>query len=305
MTTKEATCVSTGTERRTCSLCAEEDTQTIPLTSHTWGAWTVTAAPTCKAAGTEERVCSVCGKRETRTVAVDPNAHSYGEWKVVSAKTCITDGLKERVCELCGYVDSAVDPSTGHVFGEPVVKGKTTTKTCSICGYSEVTKTVKSGVEKTLTSISGSLYVTGATASKNVLFEIGAMPIDVAVEYKKYREFDEGYVYRLLVDGVETPIASDMKMTLSIDAAFKDYDVSLVVLRGNAFYTLENYSRKGLDIAIDGSELNGVDAIFVTKGEENSPNIVVPIIIVVVTLAIAGAAVYLIMSKNKNKGKTF
>ena len=94
-------------------------------------------------------------------------------------------------------------------------------------------------------------------------------------------------------------------MTLSIDAAFKDYDVSLVVLRGNAFYTLENYSRKGLDITIDGSELNGVDAIFVTKGEGDSTNIVVPIIIVVATLAIAGAAVYLIMSKNKNKGKTF
>ena len=305
VTTKEATCVSTGTERRTCSLCGEVDTQTIPLASHTYGAWAVTAAPTCKAAGTEERVCSVCGDRETRTAALDPNAHSYGEWKVVDSKTCITDGLKERVCELCGYVDSAVDPSTGHVFGEPVVKGKTTTKTCSICGYSEVAKTVKDGVEKTLTSISGSLYVTGATASKNVLFEIGAMPIDVAAEYKKYREFDEGYVYRLLVDGVETPIASDMKLTLSIDAAFKDYDVSLVVLRGNAFYTLENYSRKGLDITIDGSELNGVDAIFVTKGEGDSTNIVVPIIIVVATLAIAGAAVYLIMSKNKNKGKTF
>lgn len=305
VTTKEATCETVGSQRRTCSLCGDVDTRDIAVVPHTYGEWMVTVAPTCKAAGTEAHICSVCGKSEERTAALDPDAHSWGEWKVVDAKTCITDGVKERECKLCGYVDSAVDPCTGHVFGEAVVKGKVTTKTCSICGYSEAVKTVKGGVEKTLTSVSGQLLVTGGVASKDVLFEIGAMPIDVAAYYKNYREFDEAYTYKVLVDGAESSVTSDMRLTLSIDAAFEDYDVTLVGLRGNAFYTIGNYSRKGLDITIEGEDLAGIEAIFVTKGEENRPNIVVPIIIAVITLAIAGAAVYFIMSKNKNKGNTF
>ena len=307
--TKQPTCVETGINKRVCSLCHDEQTEIIPMTDHTYGAWMITVKPTCSAVGTEAHTCSVCGKSEQRSAAIDPNAHAWGEWKTVDAKTCITDGVKERKCSLCGAVDRATDRAAGHAFGEPVVKGKLTTKTCAVCGYVEQTKTVKGGVQKTLSGVSGSLFVSGSAAAKNVVFEIGGMPVETFEHYKQYEPngmtFDRAYVFKLLVDGASASMSSDMKVTLSIDASLKDYDVKLVTLRGGSFYTLDDCSRKGQEITIDGSKLTGAEAIFVVKGEQHKTNVVLPIIIAVVTLAIAGVVVYFIMSKNKNKGNTF
>lgn len=310
---KNPTCISTGTQMRYCVYCRKAETQTLPTTGHTFGVWSVTTPSTCTEEGMETRICSVCKKEEQRSVAVNPNAHSYGEWKVTSAKTCITDGVKERTCELCGHVESAVDECTGHVFGEPTVSGKVTTKTCSICGYSEATKTVKDGVEKTLTSVGGSLFVTGSAASGNLDFEIGIMPLDRFEEYKNYMqghitggEMFAGYDYKLLSGGTKVSLAQGMELTLKLDASLEDYDVNFVVLNSSGAYsTLGDYSRKGLNVTIDGADLTGAEMIFVVKGEENSPNIVLPIIIAVFTLVIAGAAVYFIMAKSKKKNNTF
>ena len=310
---KTPTCISTGTQMRYCVYCGKAETQTLPTTGHTFGVWSVTTPSTCTKEGTETRICSVCGEEEQRSVAVNPNAHSYGEWKVTSAKTCITDGVKERTCELCGHVESAVDECTGHVFGEPTVSGKVTTKTCSICGYSEATKTVKDGVEKTLTSVGGSLFVTGSAASGNLDFEIGIMPLDRFEEYKNYMqghitggEMFAGYDYKLLSNGTKVSLAEGMELTLKLDASLEDYDVDFVILNNSGAYsTLGDYSRKGLNVTIDGADLTGAEMIFVVKGEENSPNIVLPIIIAVFTLVIAGAAVYFIMAKSKKKNSTF
>lgn len=312
-TVKESTCTETGTQMRYCVYCGKAETRTLPVTNHTYGDWSVTTPPTCKSTGTETHVCSGCGREESRTVAVDPNAHSYGEWKVTSAKTCITDGVKERTCKLCGHVESAVDACTGHVFGEPTVSGKVTTKTCSVCGYSEATKTVKNGVEKTLTSVGGSLFVTGNAASEKLDFEIGIMPLDRFEEYKNYMqghisggEMFAGYDYKLLSDGTKVSLAQGMELTLKLDASLEDYDVDFVILNSSGAYsTLGDYSRKGLNVTIDGADLTGAEMIFVVKGEENSPNIVIPIIIAVFTLVIAGAAVYFIMAKSKKKNSTF
>ena len=312
-TVKNPTCLSTGTQMRYCVYCGKAETQTLPTTGHTFGVWSVTTPSTCTEEGTETRICSICGEEEQRSVAVNPNAHSYGEWKVTSAKTCITDGVKERTCELCGHVESAVDECTGHVFGEPTVSGKVTTKTCSICGYSEATKTVKDGVEKTLTSVGGSLFVTGSAASGNLDFEIGIMPLDRFEEYKNYMqghisggEMFAGYDYKLLSDGTKISLAQGMELTLELDASLEDYDVDFVILNNSGAYsTLGDYSRKGLNVTIDGADLTGAEMIFVVKGEENSPNIVLPIIIAVFTLVIAGAAVYFIMAKSKKKNSTF
>lgn len=304
ITVKSATCKETGLSKRTCSLCGEEETQVIPLVAHTYGEWMTTTPATCVATGIDTHICSVCGHSETRVTAIDPNGHSYGEWTTVSAKTCITDGVKEHTCKYCQKVEREVDASTGHSFGDPSIKGKVTTKTCGICGYVEQTKTVKNGVQKTLASISGSLTVNGSTAARNVLFEIGAMDMDKAAYYQNHQKFDKAYTLRFLVDGKDAAITSDMELSMKIDASLKDYDISVVVLRGNAFYTVGNYSRKGLDVVIPGSELSGVDSIFIVKGEASGPNIVVPIIIAVLTLAIAGGVIYFIMSKNKKQNNS-
>ena len=311
-TTQNATCTSEGTQTRTCSLCGQTETQPIAMTEHVYGVWTTTVAPTCQASGTQIHTCTGCGKTETRTVAADPSAHSWSEWNVVEAKTCITDGVKEHTCTLCGAVESSVDPCGGHTFGEAVVDGRVTTKTCSVCGYSEATRTVNDGVEKTLTSTGGSLFVTGSTASGSLDFEIGVMPVERFEHYKdlisQYSgvEVSSGYDFKLLSGGNKISIVSGMELTLKLDASLEDYDVDFVIVNdAGAVSMLGDYDRKGLNVTIDGADLTGAERIFVVKGEENTPNIVVPIIIAVCTLAIAGAAVYFIMSKNKKKSDTF
>ena len=61
VTTKAATCASTGTSARTCSKCGKRETRTLPATAHTWGAETIIVEATDHSAGTKRRTCSVCG----------------------------------------------------------------------------------------------------------------------------------------------------------------------------------------------------------------------------------------------------
>lgn len=295
-----ATCIATGLNKRTCSLCGDVETEVTDKVAHTYGAWTVSKAATCVATGIEKRVCAVCQGEDTRTLAIDENGHAYGEWKAITPKTCITNGVSNRTCSLCNHVDERVDEATGHVFGPVDVDGKLTTKKCS-CGYTEVIKTGKKGNTKTLTDYSGSLEVTGATADKSILFEIAAMTMDTEAEYKKYLNFDKGYTYKVLVDGEAAPITSDMIMTLKLDGSFEDHEISLAILKNGSFLTLSEYDRDGLMIEIEGAQLVGTDSIFVMKGEEMKPNIILPIVITVAILAVAGIAVFVIMSKNKSK----
>ena len=44
---------------------------------HEWSNWTTTKSPTCVSDGTEKRTCSVCGESETRTISKTGN-HSFG-----------------------------------------------------------------------------------------------------------------------------------------------------------------------------------------------------------------------------------
>ena len=90
-------------------------------------------------------------------------------------------------------------------------------------------------------------------------------------------------------------------MTLKLDGSFEDHEVSLAILKNGSFLTLSEYDRDGLMIEIEGAQLVGTDSIFVMKGEEMKPNIILPIVITVAILAVAGIAVFVIMSKNKSK----
>lgn len=66
--TKEATCTEDGEETRTCALCDETETRTIPATGHSFGEWTVTTNPDCFHTGVETRICEICGEIETREI---------------------------------------------------------------------------------------------------------------------------------------------------------------------------------------------------------------------------------------------
>lgn len=62
--TKSAECTKTGILQKTCQICKEVKTETIPALGHNWSVWAITK----KATGTEVRKCSRCGAVETRSV---------------------------------------------------------------------------------------------------------------------------------------------------------------------------------------------------------------------------------------------
>ncbi len=301
VTTVPASCVSTGTETRVCELCNQTQSQTIAMTAHTYGIWTTTTAATCVAAGVETRVCAVCSEAQTRTINPIAENHKFGEWTTVYAKTCVTDGEKSRTCEYCSHVETEIDACSGHVFGDVAVKGKVSTKTCGVCGYQEATKTVKNGVEKTLTSAAGSLSLVGAEASKNYVFEIGVPNMETEAYYKQYLTFYKAYTVKTLVDGEKAPLNASMELSIATDPFLENYEISVLRLVGSSFYPVNEFDRKGDQVIIPGSELIGADVIFVVQGEETKPNLVIPIVVTLATIAIAGAAIYVFMAKGKKK----
>ena len=81
--TEEATCTETGLRERTCSVCGEKETETIPLVEHE-GIWQVTKEATENSEGEESLICSVCGKViETRKIPALPSVGSDNTWIAV------------------------------------------------------------------------------------------------------------------------------------------------------------------------------------------------------------------------------
>lgn len=152
VTTKEPTLTSTGTAKRTCSICGSSETKTLPKVessthTHEWGEWVTTKAPTTSSTGTAERSCLTfgCGVTETKTlpkVESSEHSHSWGSWVTV-APTCTADGYKYRSCSSCGAEETATgSAATGHSYSSTVTKSATCssegvcTYTCSACGHS-------------------------------------------------------------------------------------------------------------------------------------------------------------------------
>ncbi len=114
----EPTCGEAGLEKRTCSVCKEEETREISATGeHTYGDWAVETQPTCGEAGLEKRTCEVCGTEETREIAAT-GEHTYGDWTVIRDAECEEDGLRRRVCSVCDNEDDEAIPATGHSYAD-------------------------------------------------------------------------------------------------------------------------------------------------------------------------------------------
>ena len=68
--TKSPTCTENGTRTKYCSYCEKAvTTETLPKSSHNFGAWTTVTAAQYKKDGTEKRTCQKCGAAETRSVS--------------------------------------------------------------------------------------------------------------------------------------------------------------------------------------------------------------------------------------------
>ena len=305
VTTKPATCVENGLKKCICTSCGSERTDIIPLAGHTYGAYVVTKEPTCTEKGIKTRTCVICSATDSAPIDTAPENHVYGEPVVIENKTCLTDGKTESTCVQCGAKKTDVDPAVGHVLSAPVVDGKISTKTCA-CGYQEIVKTVKGGVEKTLSCHAGSLTITGAAASLDYSFELNVMPMDVAANYKQYyTTFSNAYVYKLLSAGNAAAFTADMTVSVKLDSSFDGYEGKVVVLRNGAFYPVSNTETKNGEVTVNGVDLIGAEAIFVEKGEEIKPNFIIPIVITVATIAIAAIIIVVILSKKSKKRNVY
>ena len=69
---RESTCTEKGEQSRKCTVCGEEEIESLPLAKHTWGNGKVTQAPSYTKVGVKTWTCSECGKTKTTTLAKLP-----------------------------------------------------------------------------------------------------------------------------------------------------------------------------------------------------------------------------------------
>ena len=134
--TQEATCAAEGEKRRDCTNCDAFETDTIPVTDHSYQS--VVTAPTCKDQGYTTYTC-VCGD-SYKADYKDALDHSWGAWQETSAASCTAEGEKRRDCTRCDAFETDKIPMTDHVWDEGVITKEPTyqqtgvkTYTCSVC----------------------------------------------------------------------------------------------------------------------------------------------------------------------------
>ena len=129
--TKNSTCVTEGTEQRTCKYCKKTETRKIKKTSHTWESeYIVTKEPTCTDSGLAVIKCEYCDE-ERNPYVIPPLGHCYNESVVNKEANCTEDGLVTRVCKNCGNVEEREVNSLGHLWSseKQVIKEPTCQET--------------------------------------------------------------------------------------------------------------------------------------------------------------------------------
>ena len=161
---KEATCKETGIKSRTCAICGQTKTETIPKGDHDWlefdtqyGAWSHDSEVAHIIDGYNldigyiYRYCWNCNKIEK--LRASSHIHKWSDWKVTQKATCKQNGTKTRTCSACGKQETeSIPKSTAHQFGDWEVSTEATcTKDgkekcfCKICGASKTRVVEKLG----------------------------------------------------------------------------------------------------------------------------------------------------------------
>lgn len=71
-TARESTCTEKGEQIRKCTVCGEEEIESLPLAKHSWDNGKVTKAPSYTKVGIKTWTCKKCGKTKTTTLAKLP-----------------------------------------------------------------------------------------------------------------------------------------------------------------------------------------------------------------------------------------
>ena len=119
---KEASCTTSGIERRVCETCSGHEDKDIPAKQHiddnddllcdvcnskyckTHKEEQLAGKnATCTQSGlTSGKKCSQCGTILKRQKEIPANGHNFGAWTQVQLPTTTTPGLEERTCDVCG-----------------------------------------------------------------------------------------------------------------------------------------------------------------------------------------------------------
>ena len=121
---------STCTATRTCSVCSDEQTETVNTTSK------VTKAATCTGAGVTTytaKFTNTAFATQTTTSSISAVGHKSLSANNAVAATCTTDGKEsDTVCSVCGVTlaTGKTIEKTGHKYGTPTYTWSKDGKTC-------------------------------------------------------------------------------------------------------------------------------------------------------------------------------
>ena len=121
---------STCTATRTCSVCSDEQTETVNTTSK------VTKAATCTGAGVTTytaKFTNTAFATQTTTSSISAVGHKSVSANNAVAATCTTDGKEsDTVCSVCGVTlaTGKTIEKTGHKYGTPTYTWSNDGKTC-------------------------------------------------------------------------------------------------------------------------------------------------------------------------------
>ena len=132
-----------GVRTRTCTVCDQTRTETIPATGAHDYRFTKTFAPTCTDGGYDLYTCSGCGATERRNLT-DAAGHKWDGGTVTTAPTETTPGVRTRTCTVCDQTRTETIPATGahdyrftKTFAPTCTDGGYDLYTCSGCGATE------------------------------------------------------------------------------------------------------------------------------------------------------------------------
>ena len=122
---------STCTAKRTCSVCSDEQTETVNATSK------VTKTATCTGTGVTTytaKFTNTVFAAQTTTSSISAKGHKSVSTNNAVAATCTTDGKEsDTVCSVCGVTlaTGKTIAKTGHSYGTPTYAWSADGKTCT------------------------------------------------------------------------------------------------------------------------------------------------------------------------------
>lgn len=320
---REPTCTVPGEKQRKCIYCDNIQTEAIPVSEHTYtDNYEIVDASTCITTGLERRLCTVCGGApQVRTVPVVPDAHIWDEWKIDTEADCINDGQKSRVCKNCQKVETEVIKAEGHKYGiDTSDKKNVSIKTCTVCGSLETVTTTKKGVTKTVKNgIITVSFANTAAASEDIFFVIGKMsdadydnkvePFVSQFAEKGLGKIESAYTYKLNIGSISGTLGDATSVEIELGEEYKKTGIDVWYFKEDASIKKldsEYVTRKGTKLLIDTA--NGafadsdVSFMLVSNGTAAGTDYTAPITIAILTVVIAVGVVFFIMSKGNGKG---